>query len=77
MPDGARLATARMSSMVSRETGVSRNARIERRVVMARSTIAAESVRLVSPVAEVTSRVSRGAAPGLDMLGGLRVIVCY
>jgi hypothetical protein len=38
VPEGARLATARISSTVARGTGVGRKARTERRVVMAAST---------------------------------------
>ena len=43
LEDGARAATCRMASMVSRGTGVGRKARMDRREVMAASTAAVVS----------------------------------
>src|SRR5450631_893064 len=48
VPDGAREATRRMASTMSRGTGVGRNARMDRRLVMAPST-AAVSASLGTP----------------------------
>src|SRR5574343_1566281 len=74
VPEGAREATARICSIVSRGTGVGRKARIERRLVMAASTAAVVSgvMFMAGPSGGIlgrcagsgTQRLERGAQRG-------------
>ena len=74
VPDGARDATARIRSIVSRGTGVGRKARTERREVIAASVAAvSEGVGVViGPDCHGAARkasVARSATPGAPRAG--------